>query len=117
MKRLALSIVSAAALSAPALAQDDAAQRDEDELIPMTLVSPAELEGAQVLWSGGDAAGRVVAFETEDGDVTSILVHDMLPDASVVSRYRIVGEDIAGYNETDLRIVLDLDEDAYEAPL
>lgn len=116
MKRLALSLVSAVALSAPAIAQQTAGQTDEDELIPMVLVSSDELIGAEIHWADGESAGRVMNFETEDGDVTSLLVHDMLPDDSVVSRYRIVGEDVAGYDEDDRTVVLSLSEDDYEAP-
>lgn len=116
MKRLALSLVAAAALSAPAIAQQAGEQYDEDDLIPMVLVSSDELIGAEIYWADGESAGRVMNFETEDGDVTSLLVHDMLPDDSVVSRYRITGEDIAGYDDEQRTIVLRLSEDDYEAP-
>ena len=116
MKRLTLSLVSAAALSAPALAQDPGETYDEHDLIPMELVSEDELYGADVYWADGDDAGRVVHFSTDDGDVTSLLVHNIMPEDSVVDRYRITGEDLAGYDEEQQTVVLRLDQDGYEHP-
>ncbi|MEQ8405157.1 MAG: hypothetical protein RKE49_08665 [Oceanicaulis sp.] len=116
MKRLTLSLASAAALSAPALAQDPGETHDEHDLIPMELVSEDELYGADVYWADGDDAGRVVSFETDDGDVVSLLVHNMMPEDSIIQRYRITGEDLAGYDEEQKTIVLQLDQDDYADP-
>ena len=115
MKRLSLALASAAALgAAPAFAQDAGETYDEDDLIPMELVSEDELIGAKVYWADGDSAGDIVDFRSDDGDVTSILVHEMAPEASLISRYRITGEDITGFSDDQRTVVLSLNEDAYE---
>ncbi|MGJ3230254.1 MAG: hypothetical protein ACFE0P_00480 [Oceanicaulis sp.] len=113
MKRLTLSLVSAAAMAAPALAQPAGETWDEDDLIPMPLVSMEELSGADVYWADGDDAGNVIDVEVEDGDVVSLLVHEMVPDQSVISRYRIMGEDISGYDEDQRTVILKLEQRDY----
>lgn len=116
MNRILLAAVSATALSAPALADhhdgngEGDMERDPDALIDMSLVSPDEITGATVYFADGEEAGDVVSYETEDGDVTSLLVHHFDME-TVVDRYRITGEDIVGYDAETRRVELRLDSD------
>ncbi|XBQ16086.1 MAG: PRC-barrel domain-containing protein [Oceanicaulis sp.] len=115
MKRLLIAAVSAGALAGPAFAQSSVGvQVDEDELIPMYLVSSEELSGADVYWADGESAGIVTDFDREDGDVVSLLVHDLTRTDSIVGRYRITSDDIDGYRQEDRTIVLRLEADDLE---
>ncbi|MEQ8405156.1 MAG: hypothetical protein RKE49_08660 [Oceanicaulis sp.] len=113
LRLYAAAAVAAAMTAAPGFAQDAEPRYDEDQLIPLYLVSEDELLGADVYWSDGDNAGNVVSYETDDGDVTTLLVHELVPEKSVISRYRITGEDVFGYLEEEKTIVLGLDEYGY----
>jgi len=115
MKRLSLALASAAALgAAPAFAQDAGETYDEDDLIPMTLVSEDELTDAVVYWSDGDRMGEIVGWDTDGSDISTLLVHEIRSVGDVAARYRITGEDITGFSDDQRTVVLSLNEDAYE---
>ena len=113
LRTTAITALLAALTAAPSQAQEADPAYDEDQLIPLFLLSEDELLGADVYWSDGDNAGNVVSYETDDGDVTTLLVHQLVPEKSVISRYRITGEDVFGYLEEEKTIVLGLDEYGY----
>jgi len=115
MKRLSLALASAAALgAAPAFAQDAGETYDEDDLIPMTLVSEDELTDAVVYWSDGDRMGEIVGWDTDGSDISTLLVHEIRSVGDVAARYRITGEDVIGFHEDQETVVLRLDQDGYD---
>lgn len=118
MQRMLLTAVTAAALGAPALAQDADApdtavvEAGEENLISLDLVSRDELKGATVYFADGTEAGRVVDISMHEGAIHSLLVHDVdaLPRESIVDRYRIVADDVIGYTDEEQRVILAINE-------
>lgn len=117
MQRIFLTAATALALGAPAFAdgalQPDAAvvEAGEEHLIDLDLVSVEELEDATVYFANGEDAGDVVDVRTQDGAIHSLLVHDFDSFETVIDRYLISAEQIAGYEGQERTVILRINND------